>query len=447
MSEKRSPASRHQVWDLVPVWMKLGAAGVFLILLSVPVLPWLIGVPTGITAEQPVMDTLPDKGRGAYLEVSDGGTNQLLKLFSWSVQPGSVPEEASQIHPEHFQGIFISQKGLDDPGRYLLFDLDRNATVLLEPEIVSFQTQLRLVPAEPLAPGNYQLAIPTGGMFAGTEYFYFQLDPAVTSLPISADEVTGSAAEPEITLSGPWLEIFPAGAAIISVIAALVMISRLRIRFRAHEAAWIVAFLLFATAATAQLVADIGGWNAGLARLYYLSGATLVVGWLGLGTWLLLVRRNSMRVLGCALVLILNVVALALILSAPVNQQLLAIEGWHALQIPPALTAITMGMNIFGTIILVGGAGWSAWKFRKLGTMRDQMTGCFNLASGALIVAMGGTLTRLGHDQYFYIAVGVGVAVMFAGYMRTIRTPSNRRSTVRPQQLERNAGTVSTSAG
>ncbi|MEZ4664021.1 MAG: hypothetical protein R2911_41335 [Caldilineaceae bacterium] len=41
--------------------------------------------------------------------------------------------------------------------------------------------------------------------------------------------------------------------------------------------------------------ATAGGWTPTLARLYYVCGATLVVGWLGLGTWLLLVQRPWLR--------------------------------------------------------------------------------------------------------------------------------------------------------
>lgn len=50
---------------------------------------------------------------------------------------------------------------------------------------------------------------------------------------------------------------------------------------RPHEAAWALAFLMFAVAATSQVIGDLVGWTSSLARPYYVIGATLVVGWLG----------------------------------------------------------------------------------------------------------------------------------------------------------------------
>ncbi|MEZ4664019.1 MAG: hypothetical protein R2911_41325 [Caldilineaceae bacterium] len=36
-------------------------------------------------------------------------------------------------------------------------------------------------------------------------------------------------------------------------------------------------------------------------------------------------------------------------------------------------------------------------------------------------MAAGGSLTRFGHDEYLYIAMSSGVAIMFWGYLKTIR--------------------------
>jgi hypothetical protein len=52
------------------------------------------------------------------------------------------------------------------------------------------------------------------------------------------------------------------------------------------------------------------------------------------------------------------------------------------------------------------------------------MIGLLLLAAGTLIVAAGGSLTRLGHEQYLYLAMSVGVGMMYAGYRRTIAPPS-----------------------
>ena len=71
--------------------------------------------------------------------------------------------------------------------------------------------------------------------------------------------------------------------------------------------------------------------------------------------------------------------------------------------------------------VLVGGALWSAWVFWRQRIMRERMIGCLLLAGGAMTVAVGGSLTRLGHQQYLYIAMSLGVGLMFWGYLKTIR--------------------------
>ncbi len=87
---------------------------------------------------------------------------------------------------------------------------------------------------------------------------------------------------------------------------------------------------------------------------------------------------------------------------------------------------MAMLLNIGGSLILIAGALWSAWKFRKLGTQRRRMIGCILIALGTFIVASGGTLTRLGHREYLYIAMSIGIAVIFAGVLETRHRSINR---------------------
>jgi hypothetical protein len=50
----------------------------------------------------------------------------------------------------------------------------------------------------------------------------------------------------------------------------------------------------------------------------------------------------------------------------------------------------------------------------------QRMIGLLLLAGGTLVVAAGGSLARLGHEQYLYLAMSLGVALMYWGYRRTI---------------------------
>ena len=218
---------------------------------------------------------------------------------------------------------------------------------------------------------------------------------------------------------------------LISGAIACVMARRLRRKVRPYEAAWTVAFALFTVAAGSQMDSDLWGWTTTLARVYYVSGATLVVGWLGLGTWLLLVRSPWLRQAGVWALILLSGYGLGLISLTPVDADRLAAAGWHALDKPLPLTLLTITLNSLGTLVLVGGACWSAWTFRRQGIMRERVIGCILLAVGALTVAAGGSLTRLGHQQYLYVAMSMGVTLMFWGYLKTIRSAATRQESAR----------------
>ena len=165
------------------------------------------------------------------------------------------------------------------------------------------------------------------------------------------------------------------------------------------------------------------GWNPFLARLYYFSGATLVVGYLALGTLFLLAPRprgprRAERPPGPP-----AACAGFLVAAAPVDPTILPVEGWTALQKGPALVALTITLNVGGTVIVVGGALLSAWRARpRRGAVRPpggarRLAATLLIAGGALVVASGGTLTRLGHHSYLYLAMAPGVCLLLAGYL------------------------------
>jgi hypothetical protein len=158
----------------------------------------------------------------------------------------------------------------------------------------------------------------------------------------------------------------------------------------------------------------------------------LVVGYLALGELYLLAARQIAR-FAPGITLLITAAAITLVWSAPIDAERLATDGWEAIERGPALIALAVAINSLGTIILVGGALYSAWRFRRLGAYRHRMIGCVLIALGTLTVAAGGTLTRLGEREYLYIAMSIGVAIIFAGYLET-RRPDERAVEVPPDQ-------------
>jgi hypothetical protein len=221
--------------------------------------------------------------------------------------------------------------------------------------------------------------------------------------------------------------VFPLFASLVSLACAIVIGRDSVRRPKPDKIVWTIAFAIFAVAAGAEVIGGLAEWSPALARVYYLCGAVLVVGYLALGELYLLAGSKISRI-APGVTLLITALAITLVWDAPIDAALLANDGWRALDSGPALVALTVTMNTAGTLVLVGGALYSAWRFRKLGTQRHRMIGCILIAAGALVVAMGGTLTRFGRHEYLYIAMSIGVAIIFAGVLETRRSGEQRVS-------------------
>ncbi len=211
---------------------------------------------------------------------------------------------------------------------------------------------------------------------------------------------------------------FPAIAAIVALICSVIVGWDAWKRLRPERMSWSLAFLLFALAAGAEVLGAVTGWTPTLARVYYLAGAVLVVGLFALGEiYLLFGARVPSLVPG--IVLLIVALAITTVWSAPVDSASLATQGWDAIERGPFLIALAASINAGGTLVLVAGALFSAWRLRHAGDARRRAAGCLFIALGAIVVATGGTLTRLGHREYLYLAMSVGIAIIFAGVMLT----------------------------
>lgn len=211
--------------------------------------------------------------------------------------------------------------------------------------------------------------------------------------------------------------IFPIIATTLALGCCLAVLRDTIARPKPAGLVWTIAFAIFGIAAMSEVIGTLVGWTPLLARIYYVLGATLVVGYLALGELYLLMRREWVdRIAG--LLVVLSALAISLVSNAAIGPNIEE-AGWHALERSAGLTLLTVLMNTTGTFILVGGLVYSAISFKRRGIMRNRMHGCLLIAAGTLTVASGGTLTRLGSHQYLYIAMSLGIALIFAGYART----------------------------
>ena len=86
--------------------------------------------------------------------------------------------------------------------------------------------------------------------------------------------------------------LLPTLTAVLAYLMAIALLDQWRERRRSYQLAWAVGALFFGLASTCEAIAAANGWDSLLFRVWYLTGAVLNVGWLGLGTALLLAKTR-----------------------------------------------------------------------------------------------------------------------------------------------------------
>ena len=174
-------------------------------------------------------------------------------------------------------------------------------------------------------------------------------------------------------------------------------------------------------------------------RVWYITGAMLTAAWLGQGTLYLLVRKPGVAhaaMLGLALASVLAIIAVmfapmnpaaAYNIHVPASVQYKAILSRSAL-----IITLTILLNIYGTLALVGGAIYSAFIFWRKRVLPNRVVGNILIAAGALLIGTASTLTRLGYGEFLYLGELLSAILMFVGF----------RVAARPQPEELPQGMV-----
>jgi hypothetical protein len=169
-------------------------------------------------------------------------------------------------------------------------------------------------------------------------------------------------------------------------------------------------------------------YNVLALKLWYLTGAMLTAAWLGMGTVHLLIRKGNTTQIMTWILLIVSVLAFLLILVAPVNAASYDMTRPISAQYKDILTRngfiilLTILLNIFGTITLVGGAIYSAFLFWRKKILANRMFGNILIAAGALSPAMGGSFLRAGLTDWLYLSELIGAILMFIGFVMSTST-------------------------
>ena len=160
-------------------------------------------------------------------------------------------------------------------------------------------------------------------------------------------------------------------------------------------------------------------------KIWYLAGAMLVAAWLGQGTIHLLVRKGKVAMTMTYILIAVSLLAFTLVMLAPLTSAQFGYDVTHPAseQYKDVMTrngfiiALTILLNLYGTVTLVGGALYSAWLFWRKQVLANRMFGSILIAIGGLSPAMGGSFLKAGLFDFLYLSELAGILIMFGGFL------------------------------
>ncbi len=211
---------------------------------------------------------------------------------------------------------------------------------------------------------------------------------------------------------------------IISFAFTAAVFQRYLTRRKPYLLMWSIGLFLFGLGTLTEVLLSLS-FSPWTLKLWYLCGAMLTAAWIGMGTIHLLVRRGQVAWGVTAGLGVVSLAALALIVTAPVTaaassfQTSVAVSAQYKdiLVRSGAVTALTIILNIYGTIAVVGGAIYSAYLFWRKQVLLNRVIGNVLIAAGALAPAMAGSFVKTGLVDLLYVSELIGAVLMFLGFL------------------------------
>ena len=227
------------------------------------------------------------------------------------------------------------------------------------------------------------------------------------------------------------IRLLPFSSTLITAIFAAAVLLRYTRRGGLHLLLWGIGLILYGAGTFSEAFLGLA-YSPFMLRIWYITGAMLTAAWLGQGTLYLLVRKPGIAhaaMLGLAVVSAIAIIAVmatpmnpatAYNIHVPASVQYKAILSRSAL-----IITLTILLNIYGTLALVGGAIYSAFIFWRKRILPNRVIGNVLIAAGALLPASAGTFVKLGLADWLYLSELMGATIMFIGFLQaTAHQPS-----------------------
>ena len=213
-----------------------------------------------------------------------------------------------------------------------------------------------------------------------------------------------------------FVHFIPIITSIFSIWFGTLLFRRYRELGGMHHLWWAIGVFAFAAGTITESLTTLIGWQEPLFRAWYISGALFGGFPLAQGTvYLLLDRKKADRL--TAVVLSVALVAATFVLLTPIDTSLVETHRLSGRVMEWTwVRAFSPFINLYAVIFLVGGAVYSALKYRKSPGMSHRVIGNWLIAIGALLPGIGGSFTRFGHVEVLYVTELVGIVLIYFGY-------------------------------
>ncbi len=213
-----------------------------------------------------------------------------------------------------------------------------------------------------------------------------------------------------------FVHFIPIITSIFSIWFGTLLFRRYRELGGMHHLWWAIGVFAFAAGTITESLTTLIGWQEPLFRAWYISGALFGGFPLAQGTvYLLLDRKKADRL--TAIVLSVAVVAATCVLLTPIDMSLVETHRLSGRVMEWTwVRAFSPFINLYAVMFLVGGAVYSALKYRKSPGMSHRVIGNWLIAIGALLPGIGGSFTRFGHVEVLYVTELVGIVLIYFGY-------------------------------